>query len=205
MRRLTDPENAATTRTYDGLDRMVRQDRPEGIIEKWTYDESSRLVAYADAKDQTTTTAYDALNRPIEITWADSTKRRMAYDTASNVIEERDPNGNVITQAHDAANRLLTRSITKGINVVGPTSETYAWDGLNRLKTATSGTMTVDYEYDSLSRVLMEKQNGKEVRAQFDDASNRTQLVYPSGLAVGQRFDALDRPSVCFSSRGWGR
>ena len=58
--------------------------------------------------------------------------------------------------------------------------------------------MTVDYAYDSLSRVLMEKQNGHEVRVTLDDAGNRTLLVYPSGVKVGQRFDALDRPSAVF-------
>ncbi len=192
-RRTTDPEGATTIRTYDGLDRMVLQERPEGITEHWTYDESSRLRAYSDARNQTTRYDYDPLNREIEIRWPDDTRKTFAFDAAHNVREIRDPNGNVVVQEHDGANRLLVRTITPAPGVVGPTSETYAYDGLSRLTSTTSGGQTAGFEYDSLSRVVRETQNGRAVESTYDDAGNRAALLYPSGLKVGTHFDELDR------------
>ncbi len=189
-----DPEGAMTVRTFDGLDRLVMQQRPERIVEHWTYDESSRLLSYADAKSQTTRFSYDPLDRQTEILWPDSTKKTFAYDAAHNVREIRDANGNVIVQEHDAANRLLVRTITPAAGVVGPTSETYSYDGLRRLTSTTSGGQTAGFYYDSLSRVVKETQNGRAVESTFDDAGNRAELLYPSGLKIGTHFDDLDRP-----------
>ncbi len=85
------------------------------------------------------------------------------------------------------------RTITPAPGVVGPTSETYAYDGLSRLTSTTSGGQTAGFEYDSLSRVVRETQNGRAVESTYDDAGNRAALLYPSGLKVGTHFDELDR------------
>ncbi len=193
-RETMDPEGAKTVRTYDGLDRLVAQQRPEGIAEHWTYDESSRLLSYADAKSQTTRYAYDPLDRQTEIQWPDQTKKTLTYDAAHNVRETKDANGNVIVQEHDAANRLRARTIAPAPGVVGPMSETYSWDGLRRLTSTTSGGQTAGFDYDSLSRVVKEIQNGRAVESTFDDAGNRAELQYPSGLKIGTHFDNLNRP-----------
>ena len=37
---------------------------------------------------------------------------------------------------------------------------------------------------------------GRRVETEYDSADNPTLLRYPSGLEVGQLFDALDRPST---------
>ncbi len=188
-----DPEGAVTVRTYDGLDRLTVQERPEGIVERWTYDESSRLLSYADAKSQMTRYSYDPLNRQTEVLWPDQTKKTFAYDAAHNVRETHDANGNIIVQEHDAANRLMVRTITPAPGVVGPTSETYSYDGLHRLTSTTSGGQTTGFDYDSLSRVVRETQNGRAIDSTFDDAGNRSELAYPSGLKVATHFDDLDR------------
>ncbi len=188
------PEGAMTHRTYDGLDRLVEQQRPEGITERWTYDESSRLLTYADAKDQTTRYSYDPLDRQTEIRWPDNTMKTLAYDPAHNVRETRDANGNVIVQEHDSANRLRVRTISPAPGVVGPTTETYSWDGLHRLMSTSSGGQTAGFDYDSLSRVVKEIQNGRAIDSMYDDGSNRAELHYPSGLKIGTHFDSLDRP-----------
>ena len=197
-RKFEDPEGAVTERTFDGLDRLVAQQRPEGLSESWTYDESSRLLSYADAKSQTTRYSYDPLDRQTEILWPDSTKKTFTYDEAHNVRETEDANGNVIVQDHDAANRLTTRTVNPGPGVVGPTSETYTWDGLRRLRSTTSGGHTAGFDYDSMSRVVREIQNGRTVESAFDDAGNRAELQYPSGLKIGTDFDLLNRPRSMF-------
>ncbi len=46
----------------------------------------------------------------------------------------------MVAQSLDAANRLTARTITPAAGFEGPTSETFAYDGLDRLTQAVSGT-----------------------------------------------------------------
>ena len=91
-----------------------------------------------------------------------------------------------------------------GVGVVGPTVETYTYDGLDRVTQAVSGPVATDLAYDSLSRVLSEATNGKVIGYSFDDVSNLTEVLYPSALRLGLSHDALDRPLTIGSKAGEG-
>lgn len=191
-----DPENFVTTRTYDGLDRLIREVRPEGISVDYSYDKSSRLISYKDALEQETKYTYDALNRKTGVEYPDHTTEAYEYDANSNPTQITDANGNVVVQTFDAGNRLTGRSVTRGSGVIGPTSETYAYDGLNRMTQATSGTVTTLLTFDSLSRLVAEQTAGRSFVYDLDDAGNSTRVQYPSGFALRQTFDPLNRPSA---------
>jgi YD repeat-containing protein len=59
---------------------------------------------------------------------------------------------------------------------------------------ATSGNIATPLTFDSLSRLVHERNAGRDVDYQLDDVGNPTRVQYPSGFALGQSFDALDRP-----------
>ena len=190
-----DPESVVTERTYDGLDRLTREVRPEGISVDYGYDKSSRLISYKDALGQETAYSYDVLNRRTKVTYPDGKKETYTYDASHNPRQVRDANGSLITQTFDAANRLTARSVAPGSGVIGPLSESYTYDALSRMTRAQSGNVITELTFDSLSRLLRERTAGREVAYQYDDASNATRIDYPSGFALRQTFDALNRPT----------
>ena len=93
---------------------------------------------------------------------------------------------------------MQSRALTLADGVVGPEAETYSYDGLNRLTSASSGGVTTEFTFDSLSRTLSEGQppsgGGRQVAySGYDDAGNLTQMSYSSGSTVNQAFDPLNR------------
>ena len=193
MRLAIDPDGHFTESTYDGLDRLTRTVRPEGISVDYGYDASSRLVTYRDALDKTTTWTYDALGRKRSTTYPDATQESVTYDAAGNPTLLVDANGTSVTQGFDTANRLTARTIVRGSGVEGPTAETFAYDGLSRLTQVQSGSHVTSHTYDSLSRRLTETTDGRTITSQHDDAGNPTEKLYPSGTSLTQSFDALNR------------
>ncbi|MDY7093844.1 MAG: Ig-like domain-containing protein [Acidobacteriota bacterium] len=201
VRLVMDAEGYSTSLTYDGLDRLTRVERPEGILEILEYDAAGRRTGYVDALDQRTTYAYDALDRVTSVTYPDLTQRQMTYEGADLLATLTDANGTVVTQSHDAAGRLTTRTVALGTGVLGPTTETYTYDALNRLVQTTSGptpngTVTTTLTYDSLGRLLSETGPAGTVGYQRDAVGNAVELSYPSGLTLGRTPDPLNRLQV---------
>ena len=60
-------------------------------------------------------------------------------------------------------NRLISKTITKALGVEGTSTESYLYDGLNRLIKGTNDVSVVERKYDSLSRLIEEVQDGKSV------------------------------------------
>ncbi|MCP4203906.1 MAG: hypothetical protein GY769_18470 [bacterium] len=202
--RSRDPEDFLTTYASDGLHRLTKPDRTDGISGDDKYDKSSRFEEYKDANGNRTTYTYDALDRKETTTYQDGTSEVLAYDPASNVIQIADANGTTIGQVFDPANRMSSRSIIPGGAVEGVTTETYDYDGLYRTTRAVSGSVTTTFTYDSLSRMTSEGTRigtgplamTKTVSYQHDKVGSATKIGYPSGHEVTQTFDPLDRPRV---------
>jgi RHS repeat-associated protein len=189
-----DPEGNGTANTYDGLDRLAQTVQPEGIAVTYGYDAASRLVSYQDAAGHETRWAYDALDRRTSTTYPDNKTEVVTYDQSGNVVGFTDPLQTQVAQTFDLAGRLTARTVTPGANVVGPLSETYAYDGLGRLTRAESGGVVTDRQYDSFSRLLSETSAGKTVSYALDDVGNPLRIGYPSGPTIHQSFDPLDLP-----------
>ncbi len=199
LRFAIDAEKKVTERSYDGLDRLTRLVQPEGIAVDYGYDRSSRLVSYKDALGQETHYTYDALNRQTSMLYPSPLTPRpgehYAYDRNGNPVQVTDPNGTVVTQAFDPANRLTGRTVAPASGIIGPTAESFAYDGLNRATRAQSGNVVTELTFDSLTRLVRERNAGRELTFQHDDVGSPTRYELPSGFAVRQSFDALNRPT----------
>ncbi len=197
-----DAESFVTERSYDGRDLLTREVKPEGIAVDYGYDKAGRLVSYKDALAQETTYTYDKLDRRTGTTYPDETHESYLYDAGDNLQQITDANGTVITQTFDVANRLTGRSVAPGSGVAGPLNESYTFDGLGRTTRAQSGTVVTELTFDSLSRLVKERNAGREITYEHDDAGNPISLEYPSGYAVRQNFDALNRPTAIGRNNG---
>jgi YD repeat-containing protein len=202
---------------------------PDGrVVTDVEYDVNSRAVSTADdgstGGDQNvsigvvepaaplgnvTRTVYDDLNRVVQYQYDDGTSRSYVYDRDDNVVQETDQNGSVFAHTYDAIDRLVSTTITRGPGVVGTTSQTYEYDGLNRLTRATDNNdpvngaddSTITRAYDSLSRRLEEAQQiglapANVVAHQWAGDDNMLVLIYPDSRQVSYTYDGLDRTAT---------
>ena len=115
--------------------------------------------------------------------------------------------GHAFNASYDLLDRVLTNNVTLAAGVLGPTLETYSYDGMSRVVNAQNQNSLVTRTYDSLSDILQEFQqpSGAPVRmvtASYDALGNQLQITYPGGRVIASAFDALNRPSVVLDTTG---
>ena len=192
--------------TYDGLNRPLDTIRyltdtgvgsgsvVDTIITRQAWDDSSRLISQTDDNTNATVYTYDALDRKIATTHADGTAHQTAYDVHDNPVLTLDANGNFVTNQFDSLDRLVRRDVAVGPGVSADTTfENYKYDGRSRLRWAEDNDSQVQMDYDSLSRVLKDIQNGAVVASSYDAMGNMRALFYPGGRVVTNTFDVLER------------
>ena len=181
------------------------------VITAYTYDADGRMVTYkatnSTTGNQLTLYTYDKLDRVVTTTWPDSGQQLYTYDKASNRISTTDPNGTVTVNAYDANNRLTSQSMTLATGVIGATSRSYAYDGMDRRTQADTSegggyTTSIVWTYNSLSKPQTEKQvidgynsgNGRTITWDWNVDGQKTGVTYPvSASVVTYDRDALDR------------
>lgn len=198
--RTVDPAGNVSSYEYDALGRRTKEIMPEGIVVEHVFDSSSRPTLLRDSLGNETTWTYNGIDRAASVSYADGTSWSYSYDAAGDLASVTDARGLAIAQSYDPAGRLVGRSTPTPVPGIPALIESYTYDGLSRLSSATSQGIAVDLEYDSLSRVTSETVAGKTVHHEYDAAGNPTKLTYPSGLALNRDFDALNRPQ----SLTWG-
>ena len=186
---------------------------PDGQITKqYVWDDNSRLASLVDDNGNPTSYAYDELNRLTVETFADTTTTVRGYDRDDNVVRYTDNNGSVQINAHDGINRLIRKTVERAPGVEGTTEWRFEYDGLSRLTMAFDNNdplnlvddATCEFVYDSLGRVLIEKQGIHSIASVWDGVGNRTSLTYPNGRVIQSAFDALDRTKQIRNLNGAG-
>ncbi len=216
-----DPLGNAVLRAYDGLNRLVQEDQelqeggvgsgfldtsnpgnPDGVISTiYDWDNNSRLLAQTDDRGNRTRYGYDDLNRRVTEFYADGTVLSRVFDQDDNLVRVTDQNGSVQNIVYDGINRMVRRELIPAGDIEGSTLQTFQYDGLSRQTRATDNNdpadlfddSTVEFEYDTLSRMVAEVQNGKRITSRYDGVDNRVALHYPNGRQLNRRFDGLDR------------
>lgn len=207
--------------TYDGINRRLQMtedlrtggvgagaldtsnpSNPDGqITTRYTYDGNSRLTTLTDDRGNVTRYSYDALNRLTVETFADMTTKRYAYDRDDNIVRYTDNNGSLQNYLYDAINRRVRADITRAAGVTGTTLNQYEYDGLSRQTRMTDNNepasagddSNVTYAYDSLSRMIEERQNGRAITSDWFAGEQRNALTYPNDRKLALTFDDLDR------------
>ncbi|MDC3379396.1 polymorphic toxin-type HINT domain-containing protein, partial [Planctomycetota bacterium] len=224
----TDAEGNFMRHVYDSLNRKVREEHElrvggtgvgeidvsnpfnaDGLVTlTYAYDKNSRMTSVRDDEGNETAYGYDALNRVVREQNADGTARVFAYNRDDTVRETTDPNGTRVVSTYDDLNRLTRLDVTRGSGVVGTEVETHEYDGLSRVLQSTDDngsigpTQTVNRSYDSLSRVVLESQNGAVFAYTYSLDSKLLTCTYPGGRVISHGFDALDRPVTTSDGAG---
>ncbi len=147
-----------------------------------------------DSHGNTTSYGYDSLGRCTSVTNADGTRNSFVWNSLSDLVREEDANGTVILHAYDLNSRCISNNITPGAGVSPATTvETFAYDGLARLVSASNDGSDSTFAYDSLGNRTRDVSGGLGALTTFDSVGNRLSLTYPGGRALTYAYDALDR------------
>jgi RHS repeat-associated protein len=192
----TDRNGNTITYSYDNLNRMVTKQYPgSGGSVSYAYDLASRLTQVSDATG-TYGFSFDNMGRLIGTTTqysflpGNTYTNAYQYDAASNRTGFTAPDGSTNTYAYDSLNRLntLTNSVTGQFG--------FGYDGLSRRTSLTRpNAVNTSYSYDSLSRLLsVLHQNGSTVldgaNYTYDNAGNRmSKLNQLNGITENYAYD----------------
>jgi RHS repeat-associated protein len=198
--KITDPNNAQTTQTYDDLDRLVStvaDSATTGLqaTTQMTYDAIGNVRSVIDPKNLTTSYTYDALGRLTQQVSPDSGTSSYTYDDAGNQKTMTDARSITVNYSYDALNRLTT--------VVYPTAAenvTYLYDTANtvctvdenfplgRLSKMTDQSGTTEYCYDRFGNTTRKVQTtGTQVftlRYSYNKSNQLASTTYPDGTLV---------------------
>ncbi len=191
-----DFEGNSVSHDYDSKGRKIKTTRhlENGSINTdYGYYENGKLKTITDNKGRVTTYSYDDQQRLVSVRYHDGATKSYTYDPNGNVKTETKRDGTVITNSYDDADRLSGRSINLSGATGGTTSESYTYDGMNRIKTASNGDSTISRSYDAVGRLISETQNGKTVQFGYNKLNGVSSLTYPNGRVLTRTFDNLNR------------
>ena len=215
--RVQDALGNRTVRVYDGRNRLLEERselrvsgtgggtldaanpaNPDGLLtNQLEWDGNSRLSAVVDDRGNRTAYDYDALDRRTLTTFADGTTARSEYDRDDNLVRTTDQNGTVVVRRFDGVNRAGRRGHharrRRRRHDAAPASSTTACRVSpaprdNNDPADATDDSTVERDYDSLGRLLRERQNGKTIATQVDGVGNR------GGAQLSERPRRADRP-----------
>ncbi len=153
---ITDSLNGIITETYDGLDRLIEEQSPQGKV-VYKYNLTGPLVQMTVNSNPTISYTFDAAERLTKISQG-STSVLLAPDAANRPGTITYPNGVVGSYQFDAANQLLSLSYAKGATSVGNLAYTYDLAGRQTTRTGTLATLEMPIAvtqstYDAANRL----------------------------------------------------
>jgi RHS repeat-associated protein len=199
----TDPNGAATTSSFDALDRVISTLAPDGGAQAMTYDQQDNELTFTDPVAATTQFTYNGFGEVIREISPDRGTNTYEYDAAGRMTKSTDGRGQVVNYTHDILGR-----VTQMVPVGRPASEViaYHWDtgglagsyGVGRLAKVVDGSGTTLFQYDHRGNQTVQQQViGTSTTAQlaysYDLADRITQITYPSGRQVRYGYDTLGR------------
>jgi RHS repeat-associated protein len=189
-----------TTFGYDDRGRRTSMTDPVGKTTTWVWDRSSRQTSLIDANTRETKYVYDKIGRLTEIDYPDGAKEYRSWNGDGTLATQKDANGSIATFTYGPDDQPEGIAYTRATGVVGVTSETFAYDKLGRMTSASSNgglggsTHTTGRTYDSKGRMTTEVQDGKTLAREFDLAGNPKAVTYPNSKRRFERhFDGLNR------------
>jgi RHS repeat-associated protein len=180
-----------TTYKYDANSNPIEADYPNGVIAKFTYDNTDQLTSLSDAlagnsflnltysrdnlgqitAESSKTFGYDTIDRLTSAQIAGN-QTTFSYDTADRLTQVQVAGGSTSTYAYDAADQLQTLTTTApgGAQIQ---KYTYAYDqNGNRISRTDQSSNSLSYVYDQANRLTS---LGSAAQYSYDGFGLRTQ------------------------------
>jgi RHS repeat-associated protein len=179
-----DAANRHTTMSFDELGRMrtvtALAATADAATTTFSHDLTGALLARTDPNAHQTRFSYDALGRMVETIDPLGRRSGHAYDDVGDLVEVVNGAGERLRLEYDVRGGL-TRRTGPGVD------DSFAYDGLGRLRVARNAESTLTYEYDSLGRVIAVSDPARfgTLRQSYDFDGRVKQLVYPTHATNG--------------------
>jgi RHS repeat-associated protein len=193
---ITNGRQFAITQGYTKLGELASRRTHEGVQFEQQYAPQREISAVIDAGGTARHYGYDTSLRQTETTYRDGSSAVYTYagSSAHPVPASVTIPGGSISPTYDDAGRLLTQSVAYGPSTV---DESFTYDALDRIVTATYPGGGVTYHYDKLGplREAEFADGGASRSVQYGVAPDRsrTSIGYPSGPLLTEGRDAHAR------------
>jgi RHS repeat-associated protein len=197
---VTTPKNQSTAMSFDALDRLIADTRPDGGAPSLAYDQRDGVTSYSDPIGVSTTFVRNGFGEVIQEVSPERGTSTYYYDSAGRRTAGIDGRGQRINYTYDLAGRLLTATPTAAEAI------TYTWDvaaltgsfAKGRLSRVVNGTTTIEFAYDHRGNVTAKRQRigtgaWMQLSFAYDLADRRTSITYPSGRIVDYTYNTLGR------------
>lgn len=175
-------------RTVYGTDlwgRITRTANADGSTETHAYDYAGNVVETTDGNGNRTSWRYNSLNRPSARTDAAGCEETFLYDMEGRMCEHTDREGRSEKYFYNMyGSPVLHKSGQGGL------TESWEYDPMGRLKSATGGGMRYDYAYYQ-GGLLKEKTAGGRVLVsyEYDSLGRKTAQTDLTGRCTQYRYD----------------
>ncbi|MFH0828954.1 MAG: RHS repeat-associated core domain-containing protein [Candidatus Kerfeldbacteria bacterium] len=149
-----DGTNYRISRAFDSWDRITRITYPDNDIAYYFYDDQGLVErVYGLTQDFVNNSSYNAADQPIRIVYGNNAVTNFAYDEETMRIDHFQ------TIANQQLVQYLAYTYDNVGNVTGITdtkhtaTQTFGYDGLNRLTSATGSYGTKAYSYNAIGNV----------------------------------------------------
>ena len=209
---VTDPNGNETSRTSDGLGRLVTVQEYDGAslyaTTQYANDVADRLTQVTDAQSSVTTIQYDLLGRKTAMQDPDMGVWTYTYDALGNLAQQTDARNQSLTFTYDSLNRLtLKHDATNQIDLSTYTyGSTSGQIGFRTGMSDQSGSTT--WTYSDYGRTVSETKTisgtAKTSTTSADWLGRTLSSVYPDNETLTYQYDALGRPKNFSSSAQTG-
>ncbi|THF72581.1 RHS repeat-associated core domain-containing protein, partial [Cohnella fermenti] len=161
-----DPRNNRTVYEYDGLNRLVKVSKPEGVVESYGYEEkpwANLAIVHTDPNQVQNKHEFDITGNLVRTSVFDQGQwvvlQTLEYNFMGNKVKEIDANGHSIRYDYDSDARLVRKSYYQDDKVLKGSIEVGYQIGYDS-KTPLVITITDEegypskYYYDSLNRLV---------------------------------------------------
>jgi len=202
---MVDANGNTSTKSYDLLDRVVRQTDALVQTVTTTYDNNGNVKTQTDKQGHITTFYYDALNLTIKTIYPDLTETLTFYDENGNVsrqVEKQNADGtdntHTKTFGYTSRNELLSESDAYGATNV------YSYDSVgNKLSTLDPMSRRTRYGYDGFNRLITETDpDGNITHYAYDLVGNKTSVTYSDGTTTRFEYNNQSLPKKIIDALG---
>ncbi len=195
--------------SYDSVNRVIKQSRPDGSIVELRYDDMGQLTHTKDQKGRVTTYQSDDRFRNIQIS-SKSGQEKFKYNDNDQIIFYEDQNGNTTRYQYDQKGHLL-----EVMDALGG-RRNFAYDKEGRVTSCMiNGKKVLKNEYDEKGHLIktidalgrarkltydnkgmlkcMILPDGSSLEICRDEKGNICRLKYPDHTAIRYQYDALNR------------
>lgn len=191
----TDELGKSTSYRYDVLNRLKTAIEPDNKATEYKYDIQDNLTSFIDTKGDTTTFTYDDFGRRLSRNSLDTGLTTYSYDADSNLTSITDANNNTTTYEYDILNRLTAIHYKDSLQ-----DTIYRYDeganGIGRLTSIQDATGSIIYSYDSLGRLVQEKDIKNDqtfiTSYKYDNNSELITITNPSGKVIAYSNNSAD-------------